>query len=82
MFDPSLVEFIERTAAATVAALNRRTPRRYLNTREAAEYLGCSAKTLQNWRSLRKGPAFVRIGGKVAYGIADLDRFIREGESR
>jgi excisionase family DNA binding protein len=78
--EPSLLELIERTAAATVAAL--RTSRRYVNTREAAEYLGCSPKTLQNWRSSGKGPRFVRIGGKIAYDFADLDAFIREGESR
>ena len=32
--------------------------------------------TLANWRSQRKGPAFVRLGKRVAYKGADLNRWI------
>jgi hypothetical protein len=35
-------------------------------------------KTLQTWRALRKGPRFVRIGRRVFYPTADLERFLVE----
>lgn len=50
-----------------------------LTTREAAEYLGFSPRTLEYWRSQAAGPAFSRIGGGargVRYRVADLDAFI------
>ncbi|MGA8758009.1 MAG: helix-turn-helix domain-containing protein [Stellaceae bacterium] len=45
----------------------------YMDTREAAGYLGISANTLNCWRSRREGPPFCKIGGKVRYRLADLD---------
>jgi hypothetical protein len=32
----------------------------------------CSASRLQRWRADRKGPAYLKIGGKVLYGLEDL----------
>ena len=43
-----------------------------LTPTEAAEWLGVAYRTLANWRSLGKGPAFVRDGRYVAYPIEDL----------
>lgn len=40
---------------------------RLLSTHEAAEYLGLAASTLVNWRVLRTGPTFIKMGaGKLA----------------
>lgn len=50
----------------------------------AAETLGVSAKTLQNWRALRKGPRYRKIGARlVRYHVADLAEFqkVMAGES-
>lgn len=42
----------------------------------AAETLGVSAKTLQNWRALRKGPRYRKIGARlVRYHVDDLAEF-------
>jgi hypothetical protein len=51
------------------------TPRHeYMDSRQAAVYLGLSANTLNCWRSRRgDGPPFVKLGGKVKYRLADLD---------
>jgi Helix-turn-helix domain len=46
--------------------------------REAAPVLRVKVKTLQTWRALRKGPRFVRIGRRVFYPTAELERFLSE----
>ena len=54
-----------------------------MTTRSESEYLTVkelidrwrgqiSATTLANWRSERKGPAFVKIGGRVLYPLQDV----------
>jgi len=39
-----------------------------------------SASTLANWRSERKGPPFVKIGGRILYPLADVIAY--EAQSR
>lgn len=52
-----------------------------LTTRAAAEYLGVSPRTLEDWRTkadatgVVQGPKVTRSGGRVFYRIADLDAF-------
>lgn len=47
-----------------------------LNERETAPIVGVKVKTLQNWRQLRRGPAFLKVGSRVFYRRADLDRYL------
>lgn len=47
--------------------------RKYLSTREAAEWLGLSPRTLDRYRVSGGGPAFHRFGGRVRYLAEDLD---------
>ena len=47
--------------------------RNYLPTREAAHYLGLSARTLNRYRVSGDGPVFHRFGGRVRYRRDDLD---------
>lgn len=49
-----------------------------LNTREAAEYLGCSESWLRQTRMRgtdKVGPAYYRNGKAVRYTISDLEAF-------
>ena len=48
--------------------------RKYLSTREAAHYLGLSARTLNRYRVSGDGPVFHRFGGRVRYPRARGDR--------
>jgi predicted DNA-binding transcriptional regulator AlpA len=49
-----------------------------LRAKQAAEYLGLKPRTLANWRSLRTGPAFVKIGNHaVGYRKSALEEFIK-----
>lgn len=49
-----------------------------LNERETAARLGLSVKTLQLWRSQRKGPTYVKVGKAVRYRPEDVERFVME----
>lgn len=51
---------------------------RPLTVDEAAEVLSVSVKTLEAWRRLGKGPAFVKLGRSVRYTMRSLDEFTRD----
>ena len=58
----------------------------HLNQRELAKRWGISPRTLERWRSIGFGPAFLKIGSRVAYRLVDIEAFetaqrqaIREG---
>jgi hypothetical protein len=38
--------------------------------------LPCSIHTLRWWRRIGRGPAFIRIGGRVYYRPEDIDAFL------
>jgi Helix-turn-helix domain len=48
---------------------------KYLTAEEVSERYRCevSVGTLRNWRAMRVGPAFVRIGKAILYPIDELD---------
>lgn len=49
-----------------------------LTEQEAAATLNCAVRTLRNWRALRKGPRYRKIGSRmVRYHVADLAEFQR-----
>ncbi len=51
----------------------------YLRPKEAAIFMGVGVQTLNNWRSQKKGPKFVRIGRKcIRYEQEELIRFMEE----
>jgi predicted DNA-binding transcriptional regulator AlpA len=47
-----------------------------LNEQEAAPLLRLKIKTLQTWRTLKKGPRFVRVGRLVFYPRSELEQFL------
>ena len=47
--------------------------RKYVNTRQAAERLGLSPRTLDTYRCTGAGPRYYRFGGCVRYRQKDLD---------
>lgn len=52
---------------------------KYLTPEEVAErYRGeISTGTLRNWRSMRIGPSFVKVGKGVLYPVGELDAWDR-----
>lgn len=52
------------------------------SAKETASRLCLAEGTLANWRVQGKGPAFVRVGGKICYRDQDIDAFIEGGVCR
>ncbi len=50
-----------------------------LNTEQAAVFLGLSKTTLEHWRTVRKGPFYVRVGPRcIRYRRHDLEAWLSE----
>lgn len=49
-----------------------------VDERKAAKFIGVAVQTLRNWRHMRRGPAYLKIGKAVRYRIQDLDAFLNE----
>ena len=50
----------------------------YLTTAELAERLRTSPETCRYWRHVGYGPASIKIGRRVLYAIADVERWLAE----
>ena len=53
----------------------------YLTTRELADRWGCSVRTIQNWRMLKKGPQFhhrITRGCQCIYMLPDVEAYEKE----
>ena len=47
----------------------------HLNQAAVARRWNISPRTLERWRWLNQGPAFLKIGGRVAYRLEDIEAF-------
>lgn len=47
-----------------------------LTTNEAAAFLRTSPRTLIRWRNARRGPRWVKPGGKILYRRSDLEKWL------
>jgi len=58
------------------SALTEKTMSRRLHRKQAAGYIGVSISWLDKPRLRGDGPAFLQIGGRVVYDLADLDAYL------
>lgn len=67
-------EITENRAVAVMPKLiaANNDPEKYINEKEAADFLGLSFRTLQGYRSAGGGPQFLKLQKAVRYKIADL----------
>ena len=49
-----------------------------VNEHEAARILGVAVQTVRNWRHMCRGPAYLKIGRRVAYLTEDLAAYRAE----
>jgi hypothetical protein len=47
----------------------------HLNQEQLAQRLGVSQRTLEGWRYRGKGPAYLRLEGRIAYRVIDVEQF-------
>lgn len=52
---------------------------RHLNQEQLARRWAVSPRTLERWRSIGRGPAFLRLVGRVAYRLEDIEAFEKAG---
>jgi predicted DNA-binding transcriptional regulator AlpA len=57
-------------------------PGRYFQTKEAAQILGLSSRTMEKHRSYGTGPQFLKLGGRVVYKLEDLHSWASRGTRR
>ena len=84
--DPNLKQLAEEIGSAMVEQLFARLrtgdlviPPEYLNSRQVAQMTGVSVKSLEAMRSMRRGPDYFKIGGRVRYRIQDIRDWIEAG---
>jgi len=53
---------------------------RHFNQIELSRRWSVSPRTLERWRWLKQGPAYLKIGGRVVYRLDDVEAF--EAEQR
>ncbi|WP_042059771.1 helix-turn-helix transcriptional regulator, partial [Acidomonas methanolica] len=51
--------------------------RDYLRTTEVAELLGLSPRTLEKYRCIGEGPAFLKLGQRVLYARSDVEAWLQ-----
>lgn len=54
------------------------TPQRLLNEREVATSCSISVLTSRKWRSVKRGPKFIKLSTLVRYRPEDIDAWIAE----
>jgi len=62
-----------------MSAISTELPPRYLRTKEAADFLSLSARTLEKHRTYGTGPAYRKLGGRVVYSVDDLRAWADSG---
>jgi hypothetical protein len=50
---------------------------KHLNQTELSRRWGLSPRTLERWRWVGRGPAYVKLGGRVVYRLEDVECFER-----
>ena len=50
-------------------------PARHFNQVELSRRWSISPRTLENWRWRNEGPVYLKIGGRVAYRLDDIEAF-------
>ena len=50
--------------------------KKYINERDAAEFMSLARQTLANWCFQRKGPPYIKLGRSVCYDINDLELYM------
>jgi len=72
---------VNRRATELDEAANAK-PLRHLSQKQLASRLGLSERTIEGWRYRGKGPDYLRLEGRIAYRLADVERFEAESLQR
>ena len=48
---------------------------KHLNQEQLARRWCISPRTLERWRWLKQGPSYLRLGGRIAYRLDDIEAY-------
>jgi len=69
--------FSPRAAPSASSATNTKaTKAALMDSEAAADFLKCSSWTLAAWRCNGDGPRFCKLGNRVRYALADLEKWV------
>jgi hypothetical protein len=60
-----------------VEPADQRNRRQLVSTKELSEIWGVPESTLRYWRCAEIGPTYVKLGGRIKYDLADVERYVR-----
>ena len=75
--DSSGVVLAFQARAVRPLSSDPRICRRLVSTKELSEIWGVPESTLRYWRSAETGPPYVKLGGRIKYDLADVERYVR-----
>jgi len=52
--------------------------KKFLNEKEVSELTGFALPTIRNWRFLRKGPSYIRVGRSIRYELNEVLSYMRK----
>lgn len=73
-----MLQHTKRTTKCSQKETERRALQSYLDTKQAAEILNLSPRTLERWRIEGKGPEYRKFGKRVTYSQAALFEWAEE----
>jgi hypothetical protein len=68
----------DRASSSAVPSQSAPQPVHHLNQIELSRRWKVSPRTLERWRWLGQGPRFMKLGGRVAYRLEDIEAFEAE----
>jgi hypothetical protein len=75
--DLSGIVFPFQSPAGRGAPTDQPRRRQLVNTKELSEIWGVPESTLRYWRCAEIGPTYVKLGGRIKYDLADVERYVR-----
>lgn len=59
-----------------------RTEAHLLSTKELSRIWSIPESTLRYWRCAGLGPAYVKLGGRIKYDLADVEAYVRANKRK
>jgi hypothetical protein len=63
------------TPEALLSQYRPERPVRHFNQVDLSRRWNLSPRTLERWRWLKQGPAYIKIGGRVVYRLEDVEAY-------
>src|SRR5215831_5875513 len=64
-------------AQSQVAEIGSVRARQLISTKELSKRWDIPESTLRYWRCAGMGPPYVKLGGRIKYDLADVERYVR-----